>query len=203
MSAGAVLVLVVLVSALAAAAGAQTSPGVGSWTVSAGDVRVRCRLTVGGSFDAVTSSLSGALRPSANDAAFSGELRVDLATLDTGISLRNGHLRGDYLEVERGPDFREAVLSGIVLDEPPPGRGGGRETGFSGTLALHGVRRAVEGEAELRGRDGRIQVEAVFRLSLEAFGIPPPRYLGIGVRDDVEITVRFEAAGVGTPPDGS
>ena len=203
MSAGAVLVLVALVSALAAPAGAQTSPGVGSWTVSAGDVRVRCRLTVGGSFDAVTSSLSGALRPSANDTAFSGELRVELGTLDTGIALRNGHLRGDYLEVERGPDFREAVLSGIVLDDPPPGGGGRRETGFSGSLALHGVRRAIEGEAELRRRDGRIQVEAVFRLSLEAFGIPPPRYLGIGVRDDVEITVRFEAAGVGTPPDGS
>jgi len=201
--AGAVLVLVALVSALAAPAGAQTSPGVGSWTVSGGDVRVRCRLTVGGSFDAVTSSLSGALRPSANDAAFSGELRVELATLDTGIALRNGHLRGDYLEVERGPDFREAVLSGIVLDDPPPGGGGRRETGFSGSLALHGVRRAIEGEAELRRRDGRIQVEAVFRLSLEAFGIPPPRYLGIGVRDDVEITVRFEAVGVGTPPDGS
>ena len=199
----AALVLVALVSAIAAPAGAQTSPGVGSWTVSAGDVRVRCRLTVGGSFDAVTSSLSGALRPSANDgAAFSGELRVELATLDTGISLRNGHLRGDYLEVERGPDFREAVLSGIVLDDPPPGGGGRRETRFSGSLALHGVSRAIEGEAELRRRDGRIQVEAVFRLSLEAFGIPPPRYLGIGVRDDVEITVRFEAAGAGTPPDG-
>lgn len=201
---GAALVVAALVSAVAAPAGAQTAPGTASWTVSAGDVRVRCRLTVGGSFDAVTSSLSGALRPSANDGAvFSGELRVELATLDTGISLRNGHLRGDYLEVERGPDFREAVLSGIVLDDPPPGGGGRRETRFSGSLALHGVRRAIEGEAELRRRDGRLQVEAVFRLSLEAFGIPPPRYLGIGVRDDVEITVRFEAAGVGTPPDGS
>ncbi len=201
---GAALVVAALVSAVAAPAGAQTAPGTASWTVSAGDVRVRCRLTVGGSFDAVTSSLSGALRPSANDGAvFSGELRVELATLDTGISLRNGHLRGDYLEVERGPDFREAVLSGIVLDDPPPGGGGRRETRFSGSLALHGVRRAIEGEAELRRRDGRLQVEAAFRLSLEAFGIPPPRYLGIGVRDEVEITVRFEAAGVGTPPDGS
>ena len=200
--AGAALVVAALASAVAAPAGAQTAPGIASWTVSAGDVRVRCRLTVGGSFDAVTSSLSGALRSSANDAAFSGELRVELATLDTGIALRNGHLRDDYLEVERGPDFRQAVLSGIVLDDPPPGRGGRRETRFSGFLALHGTRRAIEGEAELRRRDGRIQVEAVFRLSLEAFGIPPPRYLGIGVRDDVEITVRFEAAGVGTPPDG-
>ena len=201
---GAVLLLVVLSSAIAAPAGAQTAPGgAGSWTVAAGDVRVRCRLTVGGSFDAVTSSLSGALRPSASDAAaFSGELRVDLATLDTGIELRNRHLRGDYLEVERGPDFRQAVLSGIVLDDPPPAGGGRRDTRFSGSLVLHGVRRAIEGEAELRRRGGRVQVEAVFPLSLEAFGIPPPRYLGIGVRDAVEVTVRFDAEGVETPSDG-
>ena len=201
--AGGVLVLVALTSALAAPAGAQTFPGAGSWTVAAGDVQVRCRLTVGGSFDAATSSLSGVLRPSASDAAaFSGELRVDLATLDTGIDLRNRHLRDDYLEVERGPDFRQAVLSGIVLGEPPPAGGGRSRTRFSGFLALHGVRRAIEGEAELRRRGRRIQVEAVFRLSLEAFGIPPPRYLGIGVRDAVEVTVRFDAAGVETPPDG-
>ena len=200
---GAVLLLVVLSSATAAPARAQIAPGSEAWAVTAGDVRVRCRLTVGGSFDAVTSSLSGDLRPSANDAAaFSGELRVNLATLDTGIELRNGHLRDDYLEVGRGPDFRQAVLSGIVLDEPPPAGGGRRETRFSGSLVLHGVRRAIEGEAELRRRDGRIQVEAVFPLSLEAFGIPPPRYLGIGVRDAVEVTVRFDAAGVETPPDG-
>ena len=200
--AGAALLLVVLSSAVAAPARAQTSPGAASWTVAAGDVRVRCRLTVGGSFDAVTSSLSGALRLSASDAvAFSGELRVDLATLDTGIELRNRHLRDDYLEVERGPDFRRAVLSGIVLDDPPPAGGARRDTRFSGSLDLHGVRRAIEGEAELRRRGGRIQVEAVFRLSLEAFGIPPPRYLGIGVRDAVEVTVRFEAAGVEAPPD--
>ena len=203
-TAGAVLLLVVLGSAIAAPAGAQTSPGgAGSWTVAAGDVRVRCRLTVGGSFDAVTSSLSGDLRPSANDAAaFSGELRVNLATLDTGIELRNRHLRDDYLEVGRGPDFRQAVLSGIVLDDPPPAGGGRRDTRFSGSLVLHGVRRAIEGEAELRRRGGRVQVEAVFPLSLEAFGIPPPRYLGIGVRDAVEVTVRFDAEGVETPSDG-
>ena len=172
-------------------------------TVAAGDVRVRCRLTVGGSFDAVTSSLPGALRPSANDAAaFSGELRVDLATLYTGIELRNGHLRGDYLEVERGPDFRQAVLSGIVLDDLRAAGGGRRETRFAGFLTLHGVRRAIEGEAELRRRGGGMRVEAVFRLSLEAFRIPPPRYLGVGVRDVVEVTVRFDAAGVDTAPDG-
>ena len=183
------------------ATGAQTARDAGSWTVTAGDVRVRCRLTVGGAFDAVTTSISGTLRPSAPDAAaYSGDLRVDLATLDTGIGLRDGHLQGDYLDVGR-PDFREAVLTDIVLDDPAPAGGGRRSTRFSGTLTLRGVRREIEGEAELRRRDGRMRVEAVFPLSLEAFGVPPPRYLGIGVRDVVEVTVEFEATAGAPPPD--
>ena len=202
--AGAALVAAVLAAGVPVPARAQAAPGVEAWTVASGDVRVRCRMTVGGAFDAVTSSLSGTLRPSApGGASWSGELRVDLATLDTGIALRNDHLRASYLEVERGPDFRHAVLSGIVLADSPPDRAGRRETRFSGTLTLHGVRRAIEGEADLRRGDGRMQVEAAFSLSLEAFDVPPPRYLGVGVRDAVEITVTFEARGGAAPPDGA
>ncbi len=177
--------------------------GAESWRVASGDVRVRCRLTVGGSFDAVTPVISGALgRTGPGAGSYAGEIRVDLDTLDTGIGLRNDHLRTQYLETERGAGFRRAVLSGIVLDEPLPARAGRHETRFSGTLTLHGVRQVVEGEAELRRRNGRMQVEAEFSLSLEAFDIPPPRYLGVGVRDAVEITIRFDAAGGATSPDG-
>lgn len=183
-------------------AGAQAA-GTESWGVAAGDVRVRCRMTVGGSFDAVTSDVSGTLRREASDTgSYTGELRVALATLDTGIGLRNEHLRTTYLELDRGPAFRDAVLSGIVLGAPAPAGNGRHETGFSGTLTLHGVQRVVEGEAELRRRSGQVQVEAEFSLSLDAFDIPPPRYLGIGVRDTVRITVRFDAARHETPLDG-
>ena len=69
-------------------------------------------------------------------------------------------------------------------------------------LMLHGVELGIEGEAELRRRNDRVQVEATFSLSLEAFDIPPPRYLGVGVRDVVEVTVRFDATGGATSPDG-
>ena len=196
--AGRALVLAALVLV-----GARTASGADSWSVVSGDVQVRCRLTVGGSFDAVTAALSGRLRRAAPEAAsYTGELRVDLTALDTGIGLRNEHLRNGYLEIERGPDFRHAVLSGIMLDEPPPGDDGRYETGFSGTLLLHGVRRTVAGEAELRRRNGRLRVEATFSLSLTAFDIPPPRYLGVGVRDMVEIAVALDATGGESPADG-
>ena len=184
-------------------AGAQAAADAESWSVAAGDVRVRCRMTVGGSFDAVTSDVSGTVRrETSQTGSYTGELRVDLSTLDTGIGLRNDHLRSGYLELDRSPLFRHAVLSGLVLDEPPPAGNGRHETEFSGTLTLHGVQRVIEGEVELRRRNGQVQVEAEFSLSLDAFDIPPPRYLGIGVRDTVEITVRFDAARDETPSDG-
>lgn len=179
-------------------AGAQGAQGADSWNVASGDVRVRCRLTVGGSFEAVTSTISGTLRSDAADAAsYAGALRVDLATLDSGIGLRNSHLRGNYLEVERGPDFRHAVLSDIRLDDPLPASGGRHETRFAANLSLHGVQRPVEGNAELHRRNGRIAVEAALSLSLEAFDIPPPRYLGVGVRDRIAIEIAFDAVDSG------
>ena len=46
---------------------------------------------------------------------FDGNLTVDLRTLDTGIGLRNDHLRDHYLEVDKGPGFDKAILSEIVL----------------------------------------------------------------------------------------
>ena len=45
-----------------------------------------------------------------------------------------------------------------------------------------------------------MQVEAQFSLSLGAFDIPPPRYLGIGVHDRIEITVEFDAERDETSP---
>ena len=200
--------VVVIVTALFTGVGPSVSPGAAasdSWTVASGDVRVSCRMTVGGRFDAVTSALSGRLLGTAQEArSYAGSLRVDLATLDTGIGLRDTHLRDRYLEVQRGPAFRYAVLSGIALDEPPPAGGDRHETSFAGTLALHGVEHTIEGEVEITRRDGRMEVEAAFSLSLDAFGIPPPRHLGVGVRDEIAIGVRFVAVSSGEgPPDGA
>ena len=183
--------------------GAPAAAGAQSWSVPSGDVQVRCRMTVGGSFNAVTSSLSGTLQPRSPDGEdYAGGLRVDLRALDTGIDLRDSHLRNNYLEVARGPDFQQAVLSSIVLDDALPDGGGRHETAFSATLSLHGVQSTIAGEVELRRRDGRMQVEATFSVSLEAFDIPPPRYLGVGVRDTVEITVSFDAMGGDTSANG-
>lgn len=184
-------VVAVALAALGLAAPAAAGE---SWTLTSGDVRIRCRLTMGGSFDVVTSAVSGALRQEAPEGTgYSGALHVDLAGLDSGISLRNRHLRETYLEIDRGAAFREAILTDVRLENPFAAGAGNHETTFSGNLSLHGVERAVEGEAGLTRREGRVRVEARFSLSLADFEIAPPRYLGVGVRDLVRVEVAFEA----------
>ncbi len=68
-----------------------------------------------------------------------GEIVVDLATIDTGIALRNQHLRENYLEVAKGRGFDKAVLSEIRVHDADGEEFQGR-TAFTGTLLLHGVR---------------------------------------------------------------
>src|SRR5688572_3852502 len=89
-----------------------------SWRIERGDVQIVVPLRPGGAFTATTPSLSGtlALLPG-TPAQLTGDLSMDLATIETGINLRNQHLRDKYLEVSRGKGFDKAVLTDIKLDD--------------------------------------------------------------------------------------
>ena len=87
-----------------------------SWRIERGDVHILVPLKPGGAFGATTPSLSGTLTlEQPKPARLMGEISMDLATIDTGISLRNQHLREKYLEVGKGKGFDRAVLSAIHL----------------------------------------------------------------------------------------
>lgn len=167
-----------------------------SWRVASGEVIVVCPLTVGGSFEARTGSIAGGVAADpARPGQLTGELAVDLATLDSGIGLRNTHMRENYLEVSRGEGYRRAVLSDIVLGGDPGTVSGA--TTFTGALLVHGVRKPVRGEARIVRAGSDVRVEATFPVALPEHDIAKPRYLGVGVRDQVRVKVRFTASVAG------
>jgi polyisoprenoid-binding protein YceI len=182
------LCIVLLASIWIVAASAASGP----WRVGDADVSVKCPMTVGGTFDAKTSALSGTLTAGGRPSAFDGTLAVDLRTLDTGISLRNDHLREKYLEVDKGTGYDQAVLSDIVLQglnpEAPAGKGS-----FTGSLTLHGVKKTVTGPVEIRQAGTGWRVRASFPMTLPDYNIDKPRYLGVGVKDTVQVSVTFTA----------
>jgi hypothetical protein len=169
-----------------------------SWHVVRADVRVVCPMTVGGSFEARTGAMRGTVTTGGPGAPLGGDLSVDLRTLDTGIGLRSEHLRDKYLEVGRGQGFDRAVLSAIRLGDAEPGSLEGR-TPFTGIFLLHGTAQAIAGQATVR-REGRsVRVEASFPVTVSAFGIEKPRYLGVGVKDQVTVTASLVAEPGETP----
>jgi polyisoprenoid-binding protein YceI len=156
--------------------------------VSNGEVTVVCPLTVGGSFEAKTKAVSGEVAETpAQPGAIGGAVKVQLDTLESGIALRDDHMRSNYLEVEKGPEYAVAILENIRVDKTD-GKGA-----FRGTLTLHGQRRDVAGTAEVERKDGGVVVEAQFPIKVSAFQIPEPTYLGVGVRDEIQVKVRLNA----------
>jgi polyisoprenoid-binding protein YceI len=173
--------------------GGARAADVPAWRIARGDVRVYCPMTVGGGFEAETRALTGELSlPAPQTAAFAGAVAVDLRTLDTGIALRDEHLRDEYLQVEHGPEFRRAVLSDISLGDVDPPSFEGR-TVFTGTLQLHAVKHTIGGTARVRRDGAEVHLDASFSVILSDYGIPKPRYLGIGVEDQVEVKVDLVA----------
>ena len=164
-----------------------------SWRVERGDVKILVPLKPGGAFAAVTPSLRGTLTLDASKPAhLAGEVSIDLATIDTGIGLRNQHLREKYLEVARGEGFNKAVLSDIHLSDVG-GETFDGTTGFTGTLLLHGVKHPVTGMAEIHVDGAGRRVRAEFPLVLTDFGITPPEYLGVGVGNKLFVKVALTA----------
>jgi hypothetical protein len=155
-----------------------------------------CPLTVGGSFEAKTNAMSGRLvADPSRPGGLTGQLEVELATLDSGISLRNAHMRDNYLEVGKGEGYDRAVLKDIVLGGDPATLSGA--TTFTATLRVHGVERPVRGDARLSREEADVRVDATFAVVLPDHGIAKPRYLGVGVRDEVRVKVKFQASAAG------
>ena len=120
-----------------------------------------------------------------------GEMSVDLKSLDTGIALRNQHMLDTYLEVTKGEGFETATLSNIDVGSLASGVDGQKP--FTARLRLHGVTQLVTGRATLSSRGSSVRVDASFPVRISDYGITDPRYLGVGVRNNVTVRVVLNA----------
>ena len=153
-----------------------------SYRITSADVTVNCPLTIGSYFEAKTSAVSGSLTP-IGGGVVKGTISIELVKLETGISLRDRHLRNNYLEVQKGPEFAVAKFDNLKVERLPG------KTTFHGTLTLHGQQREVSGTADVQ-QDGKgYRVDATFPLKISSFQIPEPTYLGVGVTDDITVHV--------------
>lgn len=124
------------------------------------------------------------------DTAVTGSIGVDLGSLETGIGLRDRHMKENYLQVDRYP---RAVLTLSHLDIKLAANGGPVNVPFEGTLLLHGVEKHVTGQARVSREADQVTGNAAFSIKLGEFGIDVPKYLGITVAEKVDVKATFSA----------
>jgi polyisoprenoid-binding protein YceI len=120
--------------------------------------------------------------------AVTGTFVMKLDALETGIELRNKHLRENYLDTEQFPEASLTIMSISGLGQQLKGKSGTKAT-FVPSLTLRGVTKPIEGGTyEIDGKT----VNAEFRIELTDFGIERPMFMGIKVVDAVIVRVQFE-----------
>ena len=116
-----------------------------------------------------------------------GTFTVALASLKTGIDLRDEHMKGKYLEVEKFP------VAQLELD-PLTVEVGENDYDFTGKLTLKGVTKAVAGKLALVLKaEGQASGQAEFSIKMSDFPVGVPSHMGVTVAESVDLTIDFVA----------
>jgi polyisoprenoid-binding protein YceI len=146
-------------------------------------------------FDGETRDVSGsvALDPEAIGDSITVAVTVDLRTLDTGIELRDKHMRENHLHTD---EFPTATFRGGRLSQPSASsltEGKTVTATLHGELELHGKKQPLVAPVELTLQKGALHVVSRFKVKLQDFGIPRPQFLVMKLDEVQSVTADLEA----------
>ena len=151
------------------------------------------------SFDGTTSDITGTISidPDLPDSV-TASFNVDLTTLDTGIGLRNKHMRKNHLHTDQYP---EATFT-LTSTKGPVQLIDGSEVSFIaiGDFYIHGVTRQIEvpvtvtwylnsSETPLRSVSQSLHITGEFFVTLADHDIPRPQFLIMKLAETQRVTL--------------
>ena len=120
----------------------------------------------------------------------SGTATVEMARFETGIGLRDKHMKEKYLQVEQHPKAVLTITQAKVGPDFEKTLSTAGELPFEGKLGLHGKEGVVKGT--FSAKDGA--VTAKFPLTLSDYAIEIPSYLGVTVAENVDVEASLPLA---------
>lgn len=128
------------------------------------------KLSPAGSFKAETSKVKGHAQKS-GDGVSAENIVVDINSIKTGVDLRDKHLK-ERLLADKFP------VAKLIKAEGKAGKG-------KATLEVKGIKKEVGGVYKVNGNT----LQAQFKMSLADLEIKDVRYMGVGAKDEITITV--------------
>ena len=125
---------------------------------------------------------------------------VDLATLKTGIDMRDGHMRGQYLETEKYPKAIFELTKVVKASQPTLENQKPVELMVEGNFSVHGVTKPItipltiayfqeseETKAKLPG--DMIRIEGAWDILLSDYKISRPQFVILKLDDKQKINI--------------
>lgn len=123
---------------------------------------------------------------------WSAEFNFDLGTLETGIALRDEHMKDKYLEVGKHPKAKLQIARLDLPSDWTPTTNLTKEIPFTGELEMHGVKKPVQGTAQVNSGGAGTSVSAKFQIVITDYQIGIPNYAGVTVADKVDVEVNLQ-----------
>ncbi|MBR9976432.1 MAG: YceI family protein [Bacteroidetes bacterium] len=139
-------------------------------------------------FEGVTDNIDGYLVYQGDDPTADSDLyfEVDLRTLDTGIGLRNRHMREDYLHTDKYP---HAKFNGRIVEASSSS--GKTNVKVRGTMDIHGVKRPMEVKGSFSGSGDRLRIRTTFDVKLTEHKIEVPQFMFLKIDENMELALDF------------
>ena len=140
-------------------------------------------------FEGLTSKVDGYLFWDGDDMLNKSDFyfEVDLNTLDTGIGLRNRHMRENYLETEKFPTthFKGSL---IKIDKSNPNE----ITALAqGKMFIHGVERLKSVQVTIKKEGDKLRVIGEFEVKLSDYGITVPSIMFYKIDEAMQLKIDF------------
>jgi polyisoprenoid-binding protein YceI len=119
----------------------------------------------------------------------SADLKLKLDAFDTGIGLRNKHMKEKYLETAKYPESTLSIESVNLTGKTASGD----KVAFTGKLNLHGQTAPVSGKAGVTVKGDNLELELEWEVPLKDFAIEVPTFMGIRVSDKVAVRAQLQA----------
>jgi polyisoprenoid-binding protein YceI len=121
-----------------------------------------------------------------------GNFELDLASLKSGIELRDDHMKNKYLDVKKYPKA-ELEISSIEMSEDLTQSKEVKieDKKFTGALTMRGKKVPVEGVFSVNrsANDSLAKLNAKFEIDIVNFDVEIPSYLGVKVAKTVKLEI--------------
>ena len=148
-----------------------------------------------GKFSGVTDNIDGYMYWDGNNYTTNSSFyfEVDLKTLDTGIGLRNRHMRENYLQTDKFPD---ASFKGKITNVTPAAQGS-FNVDAEGEMFIHGITKYIKISGVLtKSNNSDYSIKTNFNIKLSSYNIEIPSIMMVKLSEVVELQLNFNLLAV-------